>query len=573
MKVFLCWSGERSRHVAEAFESFLKQLNEKLPVSGDHAFVPFRSVNIEKGLPWFQAVERELATADAALVTITPENCESPWMHYEAGAIANGIRLERSGKGKDGTKADALKGRLFTYLFGIEARDLTGPLAAYQSTSATYDDTRALVRRLLTIAGAILPTRELDPAAIRWERRFRSCWNKFVERVRPCLHQQLCDVIPDIAHKFRRLTFEEPVARCHRQAWTDRIRGCHEVFTDLQCLLGEVKERCRPFEAELYQQLLTALDGYEMTMQAYLVEDKTYGLGADGKLAIPEDIEWACENRRHIVLSAVSDLLDPQRAPVFDESAAYDQMETFAEKKSAIHRKKSQIVRWLLEHKKREADAPLDNIKVAEFGNAPALPDKVEFERAGQSSWDFDKVIYYLTHAESIRLHLSKAVASQQGIVVGTELRKNLLRWLNDEAEKIRAKRPSQRTTPQGDLGFAFAGPVTGPLTSKSKNNSKATPSRIPMYYALGVLNELVKSHEDSGGLARRLGTDNVEEYTNILRDIIKIEVGLESQVRTRAELLVRRIERLCEPTSRPPQPRSSRRVVRTHIKRAKRRS
>src|SRR5580765_456482 len=89
MKIFLCWSGDRSRHVVESFDWLLKQLNQQYSLKGKQAFVPFRSANIEKGLPWFQAVENELSQADAALVAITPENCASPWMHYEAGAVAN----------------------------------------------------------------------------------------------------------------------------------------------------------------------------------------------------------------------------------------------------------------------------------------------------------------------------------------------------------------------------------------------------------------------------------------------------------------------------------------------------
>ena len=189
MKIFLCWSGERSRHVAKEFDEFLKDLNKKLP-GLNNLFDPFRSANIEKGLPWFQAVESELASAQAVLVTITPENCESP-MHYEAGAIANGMRIEMSRKGKRKANVDTIKGRLFTYLFGMDARALKGPLAAYQSTAATYEDTRALVRRLLTIADAALPTGEQSEEDIAWEKQFRSCWNDFIERLRPCRHQQL----------------------------------------------------------------------------------------------------------------------------------------------------------------------------------------------------------------------------------------------------------------------------------------------------------------------------------------------------------------------------------------------
>lgn len=543
MKVFLCWSGERSRHVAESFDRLLQHLNKELSLSVEQAFVPFRSANIEKGLPWFQAVEKELSTADAALVSITPENCTSPWMHYEAGAVANRMGLAMSGN--DATSTETLKGRLFTYLFGIRAGDLRGPLAAYQSTTATYEDTRALVRRLLAIAGVEWPTDEQASDSRQWERVFRSCWNHFVEDLRPCRHQQVGDLIPDFSHKFQRLTFKEPVALCHRQAWTDRVKGCHQVLTDLQCRLDEVRERCRPFQTDLYQELLTALDGYEMTMQAYLVADKPFDLGPEGKLKMGNDTEWVCENRRHIVLQAVCKLLDPQTAPVFDESASFAVLETFPEKKNAIHRKAAEIRRFLLEQNEAampQADLLLNNIKIAELDIAPALPAKADFERAVQSSWDFDRAIYYLTHAESIRVGLLPEVAKRHGIYTGSELKEALPRWLGEEVENIRARRRLPMPNQQQTSLSGSEDRVVESAEARSPNQSAPEPSRVPLSYALSVLLELVHSWEASG---RPPEDGNLESYRPLLNEIIDLELGLESQVRARAKLILDKMEPL----------------------------
>lgn len=550
MKIFLCWSGDRSRHVAKAFDSFLRDLNAKLELTGNLAFDPFRSANIEKGLPWFQAVENELASAEAALVSITPENCTSPWMHYEAGAVANGMRIAMS-QGPDQASAETLQGRLFTYLFGMNAGDLRGPLAAYQSTAATYDDTRALVRRLLALAKVPLPTDEQAAKDTGWERKFRTCWNTFVEHLRPCRHQQLPDVIADFAAKFHRLTFKEPVALCHRQAWTDRIKGCNQVFTDLQCRNDEVKKRCRPFQADLYDELLTALDGYEMTMQAYLVADKPFDLGKQGKLMMDDDTEWVCENRRHVVLQAMCDLLDPQTAPIFDESAAFARMETFPEKKNAIHRKKADMWRFLQEKKEaatRDNDPPLDSIPIAELDPPPALPPIDDFKRALQSSWDFDRAIYYLTHAESIRHDLPEEVAKQCGICTRPELQDALLRWLSDEVEMIRAKHHLPPQIPQEPSRHALADRNPGASAPASQDPAPAEPSRIPMYYALGVLEELVTSREQSKDPTPPLDAPTLEKYKALLREVLELESELVSQVRTRVDSISRRIDTLGKP-------------------------
>ena len=355
MRIFLCWSGARSHCVAFAFREFLLQLNQEMTLPNDLQFAPFLSENIEKGLLWFQAVEHELASSEAAILSVTPENADSPWMHYEAGAIANRLSISTQASS---AKVVTLKARLFTYLFGMEARDLKGPLAAYQSTAATFEDTRALVRQLLGIGARDAAGDETAPSRRDWsENSFRRSWNDLAGKLQKSRSQPFCDAVSGFEEKFQRLTFQEPVAFCHRQAWIDRIKGCHEVLADLRDNLDRVRNRCRPYEAELYQQLLTALDGYEMTMHAYLVTERRFELGKQGQLTMPEDVQWVCETRRQIVKDAVAALLDCGRAPVFDESPAFANLETFAEKKNTIHRKRAAIRVWIAQHQDGMGDS------------------------------------------------------------------------------------------------------------------------------------------------------------------------------------------------------------------------
>jgi hypothetical protein len=555
MHVFLCWSGERSHHVAEALEEFLLNLNKTLPSGQSQAFTTFRSQNIEKGLLWFQAVEQQLRDADAALLAITPENCSSPWMHYEAGAIANRF-LEKDAQAQ--SNPDSLKARLFTYLFAMEPQDLQGPLAAYQSTTATYDDTRALVRQLLNLAGAVLPADPRDPASIKWEQGFRQCWNNFAGRLRPYRTQQFCDVIGNLEQKFLRLTFQEPIAQCHRQAWTDRIKACNEVHSDLSRHLQTVKERCRPFEVELYQQLMTALDGYEMSMQAYLVNEVTFPLGKHGKITMPEDVEWVCEHR-HVVLDAVAALLDPKRAPLFDESPVFARLETLAEKKNTIHRKTAAIRQWIKQQKEdsvtetkppscREVTtpAPLRDGNIAQWNLSLVLPPPPDFENVSISSWDFDRVIYYYTHSESLRQNLSREIATQHGIVLGKELEKKLLDCLGAELERIRAgQQPAKdlsRGMPAQDSDVAVESDFP---PANAENEIHDLVSRIPLSYALRVLEDLVQERSAStGGVTHGLDPVVAEKFAEILTDIVNVEQGIISQVRPRAEVLRKKLRK-----------------------------
>jgi hypothetical protein len=495
------------------------QLNQELTVPQDLQFAPFLSENIEKGLLWFQAVEKELESSEAAILAVTPENADSPWMHYEAGAIANRLSILTP---QNTTKAAVLKGRLFTYLFGMDARDLRGPLAAYQSTTATFDDSRALVRQLLGIGARDLGGDDPAPSNSWSENSFRRCWNDLAGKLQKSRSQPFCDAVGGFEEKFQRLTFQEPVDFCHRQAWIDRIKGCHEVLTDLRDNLNRVQDRCRPYEAELYQQLLTALDGYEMTMHAYLVTEKRFELGKLGQLTMPEDVQWACEDRRKIVKDAVAALLDPGRAPVFDESPAFANLETFAEKKNAIHRKRAAIRAWMKQHQggmvdserlspeeQNEADTLRNPAAIEDWQTSPTLPPAAEFARARMSDWDFDRVVYYVTHSECLRHSFQpKEGVQTYGILPGPEIEASVCAWLEDEVQKIGAS-PTPKAT------------------------------RLPLNYALCVLEDIVAEQASLRNDAR-LDASTVRKLIPILKEIVRIEENLRSQVGPRADSLLK---------------------------------
>ena len=152
------------------------------------------------------------------------------------------------------------------------------------------------------------------------------------------------------------------------------------------------------------------------TMHAYLVTERRFELGKQGQLTMPEDVQWVCETRRQIVKDAVAALLDCGRAPVFDESPAFANLETFAEKKNTIHRKRAAIRVWIAQHQdgmgdserlpsqeQNPGDTPRKVRDIADWQTSPTLPPAAEFARARMSDWDFDRVVYYVTHSECLR--------------------------------------------------------------------------------------------------------------------------------------------------------------------------
>jgi hypothetical protein len=80
MKIFLSWSGARSKAVAEAFYDWLPAI---IP-----AVIPFYSSKMEKGLNWNNELDAELKGTDYGIVFLTPNNLNSTWIHYEVGSLA-----------------------------------------------------------------------------------------------------------------------------------------------------------------------------------------------------------------------------------------------------------------------------------------------------------------------------------------------------------------------------------------------------------------------------------------------------------------------------------------------------
>ena len=81
LRIFLSWSGDRSKKVALALKDWLPDV---LTLAE-----PWMSASdIEKGAKWTQALSGELGAANFAIISLTPENLTSPWLLFEAGALS-----------------------------------------------------------------------------------------------------------------------------------------------------------------------------------------------------------------------------------------------------------------------------------------------------------------------------------------------------------------------------------------------------------------------------------------------------------------------------------------------------
>jgi hypothetical protein len=88
VKVFLSWSGEKSREVAAALRDWLPAVIQEIE--------PFMSAeDIEAGARWQQRISDELEGTSFGILCITRENQSAPWLNFEAGAVAKQVDTSR----------------------------------------------------------------------------------------------------------------------------------------------------------------------------------------------------------------------------------------------------------------------------------------------------------------------------------------------------------------------------------------------------------------------------------------------------------------------------------------------
>lgn len=116
MKLFISWSGEKSRIVAKA-------LKELLSISMQSLDVFFSDTDIEKGEQWNKRLNDELASTHFGIVCLTKENLNSKWINFEAGALSKQV-----------------DSRLFILNIDVESSDVGSPLNFYQATRLNRED-------------------------------------------------------------------------------------------------------------------------------------------------------------------------------------------------------------------------------------------------------------------------------------------------------------------------------------------------------------------------------------------------------------------------------------------------
>ena len=146
MQIFISWSGEMSKQVASVLRDWLPSVIQ--------AVTPWMSdEDLKKGARWSGSLAEQLEKTDLGICCLTPDNLDSPWLHFEAGALAKHVGAAH----------------VCPYLFKVEPSDLEGPLREFQATRAEREDTKKLLATINgTLAKQGLSAAQLSKAFDLW---------------------------------------------------------------------------------------------------------------------------------------------------------------------------------------------------------------------------------------------------------------------------------------------------------------------------------------------------------------------------------------------------------------------
>lgn len=122
MPVFISWSENLSKNLAEVFKKWLK---DSFDIE-----TYFSEKNIEPGAAWFSDMSKNLEKSRICLSFLTEENLKNPWMFFESGAIFKGSN----------------DSSVCPILFGVERSKIKGtPYDCFQSFSFSKTEILSLI--------------------------------------------------------------------------------------------------------------------------------------------------------------------------------------------------------------------------------------------------------------------------------------------------------------------------------------------------------------------------------------------------------------------------------------------
>jgi len=203
MKVFLSWSGQRSKEVASLLSDWLCCV-----IQASRPWISTR--DLDRGSLWFGEINDQLKDTTVGIICLTQENKTRPWILFEAGALAKGLSTSR----------------VCTLLVDLEPKDIEDPLAQFNHTFPTRESVLGLVKTLnSTLAGNGLDNRILEQVFTTYWPQFEDGFAKILsntETQAPSKPRPKEDVLGEILENTRMLNSR--IRRLEHDAERSRMR-------------------------------------------------------------------------------------------------------------------------------------------------------------------------------------------------------------------------------------------------------------------------------------------------------------------------------------------------------------
>jgi|SRR5690554_810000 len=160
MKIFISWSGRRSKAVAELMSDWLKCV-----IQASQPWISTR--DIDRGAIWFSEINNKLKDVSVGIVCLTQENKNKPWILFETGALAKGLTTNR----------------VCTFLIDLNPEDLQDPLGQFNHTFPERNSVWELSRTINDCLG----DNSLDERILN--QVFETYWSQFESKFEAALKE------------------------------------------------------------------------------------------------------------------------------------------------------------------------------------------------------------------------------------------------------------------------------------------------------------------------------------------------------------------------------------------------
>jgi len=264
MKVFISWSGQLSKELAEVLKNWIPKVIQ--------AAKPFYSPHdISKGSRWSNDISKELDDTKVGLICLTQDNLESPWIMFEAGALSKNV---------DNSKVCPI-------LFNVDTSQIVGPLTQFQATTKfSKEEIYKTVLMLNEELGELkLKSSDLDDQFEMWWPRLKENVEKILSNTQPVTKTEKRpteDILEEILQLTRTIHISN--GRNEKQPFHPRaVKDLTECFEDLlnvslelnnEILFRKLRKLVAPIEHLIRRAVMSASDKEEIMTRFNNLSDR-----------------------------------------------------------------------------------------------------------------------------------------------------------------------------------------------------------------------------------------------------------------------------------------------------------